>query len=314
MLLFLNYIRELFIIVITVIPHRVPSPRELAMHTQTIMQNALIKKKLEEQRENFRKRQDQQQQQQQVQQQQVQQQRPSTPVNSPAKQTASPLAFTPTSVLRKMTADKEPDGANQVETSTTAVSVVNGDISQSCMSPNNHQTSKVTLNNSSKLINSVNQVQNEVLKTIFMNSAMSNHMNNDSTFDMEESALKTKYLCPLKQNKNATGDNSDINTTKENVFLDVNENANDDITEKEPDDTDNKNDNNNDDNDNVIDIDIDIDNDTNNNNCVSLDEALRKSFETLIDESNETISMTSDGVGNVDLQSATLVTVNGKDV
>ncbi|CAL1673079.1 unnamed protein product [Lasius platythorax] len=94
-----------------VIPHRVPSPREIVMHTQSIMQNALIKKKLEEQRENFRKRQDQQQQQQQVQQQQ--QLRASSPViNSPAKQTASPLAFTPTSVLRKMTADKEPDGSS----------------------------------------------------------------------------------------------------------------------------------------------------------------------------------------------------------
>ncbi|XP_018403043.1 PREDICTED: mastermind-like protein 3 [Cyphomyrmex costatus] len=92
-----------------VIPHRVPSPREIVMHTQSIMQSALIKKKLEEQRENFRKRQDQQQQQQQ---QQVQQQRTSSPVNSPAKQTASPLAFTPTSVLRKMTADKEPDGSS----------------------------------------------------------------------------------------------------------------------------------------------------------------------------------------------------------
>ncbi|KAL0129049.1 hypothetical protein PUN28_004031 [Cardiocondyla obscurior] len=90
-----------------VIPHRVPSPREIVMHTQSIMQSALIKKKLEEQRENFRKRQDQQQQQQ-----QVQQQRTSSPVNSPAKQTASPLAFTPTSVLRKMTADKEPDGSS----------------------------------------------------------------------------------------------------------------------------------------------------------------------------------------------------------
>ncbi|KAL6257943.1 hypothetical protein P5V15_011541 [Pogonomyrmex californicus] len=92
-----------------VMPHRVPSPREIVMHTQSIMQSALIKKKLEEQRENFRKRQDQQQQQQQ---QQVQQQRASSPVNSPAKQTASPLAFTPTSVLRKMTADKEPDGSS----------------------------------------------------------------------------------------------------------------------------------------------------------------------------------------------------------
>lgn len=86
-------------------PHRVPSPRELAMHTQHIIQNALIKKKLEEQHENFRKRQE--------------QQRAGSPANSSAKQTMSPtpLAFTPTSVLRKMTADKEPDGANlsQVE-------------------------------------------------------------------------------------------------------------------------------------------------------------------------------------------------------
>lgn len=45
------------------IQQRIPSPRELQFHTQSIMQNALIKKKLEEQRENFRKRQEMQQQQ-----------------------------------------------------------------------------------------------------------------------------------------------------------------------------------------------------------------------------------------------------------
>lgn len=44
------------------VPQRIPSPRELQFHTQSIMQNALIKKKLEEQRENYRKRQEQQQQ------------------------------------------------------------------------------------------------------------------------------------------------------------------------------------------------------------------------------------------------------------
>ena len=99
------------------------------MHAQSIMQSALIKKKLEEQRENFRKRQDQQQQQQQ--QQQQAQQRASSPVNSPAKQTMSPtpLAFTPTSVLRKMTADKEPEGANrsnhQLESNYLLLSIVN---------------------------------------------------------------------------------------------------------------------------------------------------------------------------------------------
>lgn len=37
---------------------RVPSPQELAAHTQTILQNALIKRKLEEQKENYRKRQE----------------------------------------------------------------------------------------------------------------------------------------------------------------------------------------------------------------------------------------------------------------
>lgn len=127
-------------------PQRIPSPRELQYHTQSIMQNALIRKKLEEQRENFRKRQEAQQ----AQQQQSQQNPSSTtsnssvgtnPVNasnappplpntsqpqqpisqaanpvhsSPVKHTQSPtpLAFTPTSVLRKMTADKGPEEIN----------------------------------------------------------------------------------------------------------------------------------------------------------------------------------------------------------
>ncbi|XP_052873680.1 putative mediator of RNA polymerase II transcription subunit 26 [Anopheles cruzii] len=60
------------------IPQRIPSPRELQYHTQSIMQHALIRKKLEEARENYRKRQEQQQQppppQQQQQQPQTQQQ------------------------------------------------------------------------------------------------------------------------------------------------------------------------------------------------------------------------------------------------
>lgn len=54
---------------------RIPSPRELQVHTQNILQRALIKKKLEEQQENYRKKQE--------------------------------MAFTPTSVLRKMTAEKD---------------------------------------------------------------------------------------------------------------------------------------------------------------------------------------------------------------
>ncbi|XP_059048215.1 eukaryotic translation initiation factor 4E transporter-like [Achroia grisella] len=67
------------------VPPRIPSPRELVAHTQSIMQGALIKKKLEEQKENFRRRHEMQQQ---------------------PKQ-STPISFTPTSVLRKMTAEKE---------------------------------------------------------------------------------------------------------------------------------------------------------------------------------------------------------------
>ncbi|CRL07211.1 CLUMA_CG020194, isoform A [Clunio marinus] len=123
----------------TGIPQRIPSPRELQYHTQSIMQNALIRKKLEEQRENFRKRQEQEQ----IQKQDSErkQQDPTNsltssvhsqdddpkcgPIDSPIKKTPgvqlsshhqvqqqrqhapSPNIFTPTSVLRKMTAEKE---------------------------------------------------------------------------------------------------------------------------------------------------------------------------------------------------------------
>ncbi|XP_047538503.1 eukaryotic translation initiation factor 4E transporter-like isoform X4 [Vanessa atalanta] len=72
------------------VPARIPSPRELAAHTQSIMQGALIKKKLEEQRENYRRRHE------------MQQQQPKQP---------TPISFTPTSVLRKMTAEKEEAGS-----------------------------------------------------------------------------------------------------------------------------------------------------------------------------------------------------------
>lgn len=130
-------------------PQRIPSPRELQYHTQSIMQNALIRKKLEEQRENFRKRQEAQA--------QAQTQNnnsinisasgigasqasnttstiTTTPAqapiqvnampmgpthSSPVKHTASPtpLAFTPTSVLRKMTAEKDTDGSSNISSS-----------------------------------------------------------------------------------------------------------------------------------------------------------------------------------------------------
>ncbi|KAM7341280.1 eIF4E-Transporter [Cochliomyia hominivorax] len=94
-----------------------PTQRELQMHTQAIMQNAIFKKKLEvEQHEAIRRRQEIHKQQElessninhqqslnvnSVVSQQSHQQ-PPRHINSP-----TPLAFTPTSVLRKMTAEKD---------------------------------------------------------------------------------------------------------------------------------------------------------------------------------------------------------------
>lgn len=79
-------------------PKRIPSPRELQQHTQTIMQTALIRKKLQEQTENFRRRQEQL----------MKEQMPSNKMHGDQPKMSSPtpaaLAFTPTSVLRKMTA------------------------------------------------------------------------------------------------------------------------------------------------------------------------------------------------------------------
>jgi hypothetical protein len=119
-------------------PQRIPSPRELQYHTQSIMQNALIRKKLEEQRENYRKRQEQEQKEIMQKQENEKKNRHdfqnsdnqvTTPEDkpnndSPSKKIASGVApatqqqvqrahapspniFTPTSVLRKMTAEKD---------------------------------------------------------------------------------------------------------------------------------------------------------------------------------------------------------------
>lgn len=68
---------------------RVPSPQEMTVLTQHIMQQALIKKKLEEQRENFRKR------------------HGDPPAMSAQVSGGSPLAFTPTSVMRKNAAERK---------------------------------------------------------------------------------------------------------------------------------------------------------------------------------------------------------------
>ena len=80
---------------------RVPSPQEMTVLTQQIMQQALIKRKLEEQKENYRKR------------------HGGTDPNiaamlasaaagqPPPVTSASPLAFTPTSVMRKKIAERK---------------------------------------------------------------------------------------------------------------------------------------------------------------------------------------------------------------
>ncbi|XP_077288125.1 uncharacterized protein LOC143912699 isoform X2 [Arctopsyche grandis] len=81
------------------IAQRIPSPRELQAHTQSIMQGALIKKKLEEQRENYRRRQE-------LLAPTLTHTATPAPVASPTKHPAA-IAFTPTSVLRKMTAEKD---------------------------------------------------------------------------------------------------------------------------------------------------------------------------------------------------------------
>ncbi|KAF7274353.1 hypothetical protein GWI33_012973 [Rhynchophorus ferrugineus] len=87
---------------------RIPSPRELQVHTQNILQRALIKKKLEEQTENFRKKQELQRGTSPSTASGVSQGSSSKGISSP-----TPLAFTPTSVLRKMTADKDEGKENK---------------------------------------------------------------------------------------------------------------------------------------------------------------------------------------------------------
>ncbi|XP_022193049.2 eukaryotic translation initiation factor 4E transporter [Nilaparvata lugens] len=73
---------------------RIPSPQQIAMHTQGIMQNALVKKKLEEQRENFKRRQEMW-----------------SRARSPATDDSQLLStFTPTSVLRQQ--KRKADAAN----------------------------------------------------------------------------------------------------------------------------------------------------------------------------------------------------------
>lgn len=72
------------------------APDNLVNNTQGLILNALLKKKHEERQETYQ-----------------QQQRSGTPVAGKQTHSPTPLAFTPTSVMRKMTADKGPEGANR---------------------------------------------------------------------------------------------------------------------------------------------------------------------------------------------------------
>lgn len=204
-----------FVIRLTVMQHIVPSPRELAMRAQTIMQNALIKKKLEEHRN---KRQDQQQQQQQ--QQQQAQQRTASPVNSPTKQIMSPtpLAFTPTSVLRKMTADKEPEGANQSNHQLESAFLYSSSINENrnnyrnanqCRNSTDSRMS-ISPDNTIQLFTNHNVKEHgTVAEIIPSHSNPLRELNNNFNVEVEESALKTKYLSLLQQSKDT---NNNLNS------------------------------------------------------------------------------------------------------
>lgn len=85
----LNNIQHLHLL--SAATQRIPSPRELQAHTQCIMQGALIKKKLEEQRENYRRRQE-------LGGPLATRTTTPAPVASPTKHPAA-IAFTPTSVI-----------------------------------------------------------------------------------------------------------------------------------------------------------------------------------------------------------------------
>ncbi|XP_064460861.1 eukaryotic translation initiation factor 4E transporter-like [Ornithodoros turicata] len=92
---------------------RVPSPQELAVHTQSILQTALLKKILEEQKqkENLRKQQE------------------ARRMQSPSKGTSPTMAaFTPTSVMRKMHLDRSEQPKTLPPTSTQASSVEKEDL------------------------------------------------------------------------------------------------------------------------------------------------------------------------------------------
>lgn len=260
----------------TVMQHRVPSPREIVMHAQTVMQNALIKTKLEEQRENYRKRQDQQQQQH-----QQAQQRGASPVNSPAKQTMSPtpLAFTPTSVLRKMTADKEPEGANQSLhqlDSALPFSPTTNDHRNNYLNSREGRADSRAFACSESAIQLTNhnarQHGSGVLEHGASHSKSLHELNNNGSAG--ESALKAKYDSSLQQKKD-TNNNSDLGAPEENDLVnELRECLRENTPAKES---------------TLIDI-----SDTNNNSPLILDKLLTEQFEI------ETIIVDNKTIGKIE--------------
>ncbi|KAK7087352.1 eukaryotic translation initiation factor 4E transporter-like isoform X2 [Littorina saxatilis] len=92
---------------------RVPSPQELVAHTQAILQTALIKRKLEDQKERYLKK---QQERDKCSIQLSRSEALSTPTTSTTSQ-AKPatMAFTPTSVIRKMHSDRVTEKEKQAK-------------------------------------------------------------------------------------------------------------------------------------------------------------------------------------------------------
>ncbi|XP_076472828.1 uncharacterized protein LOC143302173 isoform X2 [Babylonia areolata] len=105
---------------------RVPSPQELKAHTQAIMQTALIKRKLEDQKERYLKKQQERDKSPSQPQPPTAASKPTVPTTPTITTTTTPnttqakpanMAFTPTSVIRKMHSDRVSEKEKQAKES-----------------------------------------------------------------------------------------------------------------------------------------------------------------------------------------------------
>ena len=134
---------------------RVPSPQELVIHTQQIMQNALIKRKLEEQKENYRRRNDYQS----SGSFRDRSNSDSKSANNPHGD--SPLAFTPMSVMKKMAADRrDSDPKAMGNIPEFKLSQVSSDVSDSQIGPAGDIGRKVSTHGYTKSEEAVNLDKN----------------------------------------------------------------------------------------------------------------------------------------------------------